>query len=159
MLRSASCIVAASLFAVLAPGRDAWAAGGDVVVVEAVAPAPVQVVPVAAPPVAAVARGSTVLLGLALMGAGLVAGGAGFAVLYVCQTGTACYGDSTQVLGWVLAAPGIVPFVVGAVLVYAATQSNGRQTFLPPAHRNIANWGVTASPIPGGAYAGVTVSF
>ena len=157
MLRSASGIFAAVLFAVLAPGRVAWAAGGDVVVVEAVAP--VQVVPVAAPPVAAVAQGSSVLLGLALMGAGLVAGGAGFAVLYVCQTGTACYGDTTQVLGWVLAAPGIVPFVIGAILVYGATQSNGRQTSLPRAHRNIANWGVSATPIPGGAYAGVTVSF
>ncbi|MBL8953368.1 MAG: hypothetical protein JNK82_21520 [Myxococcaceae bacterium] len=65
-------------------------------------------------------RASLFLIGLGLVGAGLVLGGAGFAILYVCREGEQCYGDQTlRTAGWVLAAPGIIPLVVGVIMLYA----------------------------------------
>jgi len=62
---------------------------------------------------------SLFLVGLGLTGAGLVLGGAGFAILYLCREGTSCYGDQgLRTAGWVLAAPGIIPLAVGLVLIY-----------------------------------------
>ncbi len=163
--RLLACVAAATVLIHLVASPDAWAAGVEVVVVEpappvVVAPAAVVVAPVVAPaPVARAAEGGALLLGLALMGAGLVLGGAGFAVLYACRSGTACYGDTTQIVGWALAAPGVVPLVVGGVIVYGVTQSNGRRASGPRGRPRLAEWGVTAGPIPGGAFAGVTVTF
>jgi hypothetical protein len=67
-------------------------------------------------------RDNTFLIGLGLTGAGLVLGGAGIAVLYVCREGTDCHQDKgLQAAGWVLAAPGLIPLVVGLVLIYIST--------------------------------------
>ncbi len=69
---------------------------------------------------------SMFLVGLGLTGAGLVLGGAGFAILYVCREGQACYGDQTlRTAGWVLAAPGIIPLAVGLFLIYISVGSKG----------------------------------
>jgi len=48
------------------------------------------------------------MIGLGLAAGGLVVGGAGFAVLYACREGTTCHNRDTTVLGWVLAAPGVI---------------------------------------------------
>ena len=71
--------------------------------------------------VASDAKGSMFLIGLGLTGAGLLLGGAGFAVLYACREGTECHSDKTlQTAGWVLAAPGVIPLAIGLFMLYAA---------------------------------------
>ena len=70
--------------------------------------APVPLLPDPVAPVRAATQGSFLLLGLGLTLGGLVLGGAGFAVLYLCREGTGCYNNTTTIVGWVLAAPGIV---------------------------------------------------
>lgn len=151
------CIAVATALVNLGATRDAWAAGGQVVVVET---APVVVVgPSPGAPVARAAQGGALLLGLGLIGAGLVAGGAGFAVLYACQQGTSCYSDTTQVVGWTLAAPGIVPLAIGSIIVYGVAQGNGRRASAPRVGPIMARWAFTAGPLPGGAFAGVALTF
>lgn len=72
------------------------------------------------------AKGGMFLVGLGLVGAGLVLGGAGFAVLYVCREGQSCYGDQTlRTAGWILAAPGIIPLAVGLFLLYLSVGGKG----------------------------------
>jgi hypothetical protein len=76
------------------------------------------------------------LLGLALVGAGLVLGGAGFAILYACREGTSCYGyddvtgeptgkSALRIVGWCLAAPGIIPLGIGLFLIYISSGGRG----------------------------------
>ena len=75
-------------------------------------------------------------------------GGAGFAVLYGCREGTGCYGDATTVLGWVLAAPGIIPLTVGSIMMYASSGNSGR-VGVPTA--STQRWAVGVSPLRDGA--------
>jgi hypothetical protein len=71
-------------------------------------------------------KGGLFLAGLGLTAAGLLLGGAGFAVLYVCREGQSCHDDKTlQTLGWALAAPGVLPLAVGLLLLYITV---GRQS-------------------------------
>src|SRR4051812_35687832 len=67
-------------------------------------------------------RAGLFFAGLGLVAAGLVLGGAGFALLYTCESGAEC--DTvghTRTIGWILAAPGLIPLAVGAILVYVST--------------------------------------
>lgn len=98
-------------------------------------------------------RGTALLIGLGLVGAGVTLGGAGFAVLYACREGTNCHQDKTvQTVGWVLAAPGILPLVVGAVLVYGSvggrSRGGGGGVFTAP--QSLPRWSVGLAPLPGG---------
>ena len=97
-------------------------------------------------------RSSLFLLGLGLVGVGLVSGGAGLAILYYCPTGSTCYSDALYYTGWALAAPGLIPLAIGALLVYITTDGGRGRRAAAPTHRNIANWGVSATPTPGGAF-------
>jgi hypothetical protein len=154
MQRPSPSVLAVAIATVLITtlARPEPARAQEVVVATAPAPSPAQAVNAAN-------DGSRLLLGLALMGAGLVAGGAGFAVLYFCQQGSSCYGDATTYVGWGLAAPGIVPLVVGGILVYSVVGNSGRRTALPVA-RTLARVGASAVPLPGGgAIVGATFTF
>jgi hypothetical protein len=110
------------------------------------------VAPVPAPRVYVDTGVNFFLLGLGLMAGGLVLGGAGFAVLYYCQQGTGCYNDTTQTVGWILAAPGIIPFVVGAVMVRISL--SGRVA-AAPARRPSRGFAFVPAVIPGGGVVGV----
>ena len=93
-------------------------------------------------------KASLFLVGLGLVGAGLVLGGAGFAILYVCREGQQCHSDRTlQTAGWVLAAPGVIPLAVGLLLVYISSGGRGRGA-APAMHRATPlSWGLM--PLPG----------
>jgi hypothetical protein len=92
-------------------------------------------------------RATTFLVGLGLVGAGLVLGGAGFAILYVCREGQECHADQTlRTVGWVLAAPGIIPLGVGLLLLYVSSGGRGGT------HAASALSSLTVSPLPGGAF-------
>jgi hypothetical protein len=105
-------------------------------------------------------RGGMLLAGLGLVGAGLILGGAGFALLYTCNEGADCDTQGhTRTVGWILAAPGLIPLAVGAVLIYISTggrasvrvDSSSQQT-LPWASFGIA-------PVRGGAVSSATFAF
>ncbi len=100
-------------------------------------------------------KGSVVLIGLSLVGAGLVLGGAGFALLYVCREGQGCHNQGTTIAGWVLAAPGILPLVVGAIMLYAS--SGGRADLLPK--ETAGQWAFSVSPLNGGGLLSGSVRF
>ncbi|MFO0598895.1 MAG: hypothetical protein U0228_26545 [Myxococcaceae bacterium] len=114
--------------------------------------APVTPAPVPRPYVPAPVRhsgsGSLLLLGLGLTAGGLVLGGAGFAVLYVCRAGTACHNDTTTVIGWVLAAPGIIPLTVGLIMIWLSTGSSAR--VMAPARTPSRQWAFGFAPLAGG---------
>jgi hypothetical protein len=75
---------------------------------------------------ASAGSGGLFLIGLGLAAAGLVLGGAGFAILYLCREGTDCHQDRTlQTVGWVVAAPGIIPLAVGLFLMYISVGGKG----------------------------------
>jgi hypothetical protein len=97
------------------------------------------------------------ILGLGLMAGGIVAGAAGFTLLYLCdpvgQIG--CYDQALNVTGWVLAAPGILPLAIGGILVYIAVNSPRRYSAAPPR----ALTAMYVSPVPGGAMVGTTLTF
>jgi len=97
------------------------------------------------------------LLGLGLAVAGLVLGGGGFAVLYGCREGTACHGDATTVLGWALAAPGIIPLAVGLIMMYASRDGHGRVEVTPSS--SAGQWALGVSVLSGGALAVAGRSF
>ena len=100
-------------------------------------------------------RGSAVLLGLSLVGAGLVLGGGGFAVLYLCREGTGCHNETTTIVGWVLAAPGIIPLLVGAIILYG---SSGRSDLLMPSN-TAGKWAFGFSTLSGGGLLNGSVRF
>lgn len=94
--------------------------------------------------------------GLLLLLGGLVASGAGFAVLYSCREGESCHNDTTTTVGWVLAAPGIPPIALGALFLWL--DKGG------PSSRTIYNQPAlpvtfTAGPIPSGGMFGATYNF
>jgi len=97
------------------------------------------------------------IAGLGLMAGGIVAGAAGFTLLYLCDpVGTiGCYDQALNVVGWVLAAPGIIPLAVGSILVYISLNSSTRYSAAPP--RALTAMYVT--PVPGGALVGTSVTF
>src|SRR4051812_2353476 len=71
-------------------------------------------------------KGGMFLVGLGLTAAGLVLGGAGFGILYACREGEQCHDDKTlNIVGWALAAPGVVPLAIGLFLLYAAVGGKG----------------------------------
>lgn len=100
-------------------------------------------------------RGSAVLLGLSLVGAGLVLGGGGFAVLYLCREGTGCHNETTTTVGWVLAAPGIIPLAIGLIMLYA---TSGRHASLLPTEK-AGQWAFGFSPLGGGGLLSGSVRF
>ena len=108
-------------------------------------------------PIRAASSGSLLLLGLGLTGAGLVLGGAGFAVLYLCRDGTGCYNNTTTTIGWVLAAPGIIPLVVGVAILYFGT-GGGRRADLTPTEK-AGQWAFSAMPLNGGGMISGAVRF
>lgn len=105
--------------------------------------------PVPVAPVVRHAAFDTFFLGLGLAAGGLVLGGAGFAVLYGCREGTGCYGDVTTVIGWVLAAPGIIPLTVGLIMMYAASGGSRGRVAVPASASQ--RWAVGLSPLKDGA--------
>jgi hypothetical protein len=119
--------------------------------------APVPLPPSPLAPVRAATSGSLLLLGLGLTGAGLVLGGAGFAVLYACREGTSCYNSTTRTVGWVLAAPGIIPLVVGVAILYFGT-GGGRRADLTPTEK-AGQWALSAMPLSGGGIVSGSVRF
>jgi len=147
-------IVLASLLFFAASAVAAPRTANAQVYVAAPAPAPRPVGSV----VERTTRGSMLLLGLGLVGGGLAAGGGGFAILYFCQRGTSCYDPTLEVVGWIIAAPGIIPLVVGGIMVYASLDSSGRNVSRPQP-RTFALTGVGATPLPSGAMLGATFQF
>ena len=87
-------------------------------------------------------------LGLGLAAGGLVLGAGGFALLYGCRAGTACFGEVTTVIGWVLAAPGIIPLTVGLIMMYASSGGRGRVA-VPT--RSSQRWAFGVAPLRDGA--------
>lgn len=96
------------------------------------------------------------LLGLGLTGAGLVLGGAGFAVLYLCRDGLACHNPTTTVVGWALAAPGVLPLAVGLVMLYLSTNRSGR--VMAPVE-SAERWVFGVAPVRDGALLTAATSF
>ena len=104
-------------------------------------------------------RAGMFFAGLGLMAAGLVLGGAGFALLYTCQEGADCdVQGHTRTVGWILAAPGLIPLGVGALLVYISSggRASVRVDNAPPATLPFA-FGL--APIRGGAVSSATFAF
>lgn len=101
-------------------------------------------VPVPSNPVVRHGKADIFLLGLGLAAGGLVLGGGGFALLYGCRDGTGCHGDVTTVLGWALAAPGLVPLAVGLIMMFAG--SNSSRAMAPSAVNSTA-WAVGVAPL------------
>jgi hypothetical protein len=103
------------------------------------------------------ARADFFLLGLGLAAGGLVLGGAGFAVLYVCRDGTACHSDATTVIGWVLAAPGIIPLTIGLIMMYASSGGSGRVT--TPKVGSSQRWAFGFAPLRDGGFVSAATTF
>jgi len=97
-------------------------------------------------------RVSPLLIGFALVGAGLVAGGAGFTVLYVCRQGEDCHSDATTAVGWALAAPGVPPVVIGAVFIGIGLSDDDKKA-------STSRIKVAAGMLPGGATGGFSMAF
>lgn len=118
--------------------------------------------PVHAPPhvrpVAPHASGSAdlFLLGLGFAAGGLVLGGAGFAVLYACREGTSCYGDVTTVVGWALAAPGVIPLAIGLVMMWLGAGAPAR---VSAPTQSSTRWAFGLAPIPGGGVVSAAARF
>jgi hypothetical protein len=94
-------------------------------------------------------KASFFLIGLGLTGAGLLLGGAGFGVLYACREGQQCHDDKTlQTVGWVLAAPGVVPLAIGLIMLYISV--GGKSGGGSHAASSVA---LGLQPVPGGAVA------
>ena len=102
--------------------------------------------------------GTILLIGLSLIGTGLIAGGAGFAVLLVCfpDGELYCEDDTTRVVGWVLAAPGVLPLIAGGILVYVALEAGSSRYGKRSRPGKLA---FSASPVPGGGMAYATMRF
>ncbi|MBL8917172.1 MAG: hypothetical protein JNM17_41090 [Archangium sp.] len=110
-----------------------------------------------AAPVVRHARADLFLLGLGLAAGGLVLGGAGFAVLYVCYAGGGC-SDGITVLGWLLAAPGIIPLTVGLIMMYASSGSSGRVTEAPKV-APLQKWSFGFAPLKDGGFVSAGSTF
>jgi hypothetical protein len=96
------------------------------------------------------------LLGLGLIAGGLVLGGAGFAVLYLCQEGTSCHSQTMTYVGYGLAAPGIIPLAAGLIIVYLFT---GGRRGVSEATASKRSWAFSLVPINGGGLVGASGTF
>lgn len=120
--------------------------------------APVRPVrPLAPAPVMSHSSGSLFLIGLGLAAGGLVLGGAGFTVLYLCRTGTACAGDAATTVGWVLAAPGVIPLAVGLVMMWLGSGSSMRVQ--SPAVNSGLRWAFGFTPLRDGGFVSAGTAF
>lgn len=61
---------------------------------------------------------SLAAVGLGLLGGGVLTSAPGFAVLAACKEGKPCHNDATTAIGWLLAAPGIPPIVIGLFFIW-----------------------------------------
>ena len=111
-------------------------------------PPPPPSYPAPLSPVAREAEAHFFLLGLGLAAGGLVLGGAGFTVLYACREGTTCYSEPITVLGWVLAAPGLIPLTIGIIMMWAVSGTSSSRVAVP--RGTTARWAFALSPLPGG---------
>lgn len=116
--------------------------------------APVR--PLAPAPVVRHARADFFLIGLGLVGGGLVLGGAGFAVLYACYAGGGC-SDGVTVLGWLLAAPGVIPLTVGLIMMYAG--SGARVRVEAPKAVPLQRWAFGFAPLKEGGFVSASSTF
>jgi hypothetical protein len=104
-------------------------------------------------------RSGLFIASLGLIGAGLVLGGAGFLVLYTCHEGDTCDVDNhMRTVGWILAAPGLVPLAVGCLLLYISTggRANVRVDSAP---QQTLPFALGFMPIRGGAVSSATFAF
>ena len=76
-------------------------------------------------------------------------------MLYLCREGTGCHNETTTIVGWVLAAPGIIPLLVGAIILYG---SSGRADLLMPSN-TAGKWAFGFSPLSGGGLLNGSVRF
>ena len=104
--------------------------------------------PVGVSPVVRHAAFDVFFLGLGLAAGGLVLGAGGFTVLYLCRTGTECNGDVSTAIGWILAAPGIIPLTVGLIMMYAASGNRGR---VAAPSSSTQRWAFGVAPLRDGA--------
>jgi hypothetical protein len=102
--------------------------------------------------------GSSDLLlnGLLLVGVGLVAGAGGFGIMAACPQGSACYSETLNTVAWVLAAPGIIPLVVGLFFIYLGSPNQHGNLLSPDPKRR---WAFTFGVAPGGGSLGAVGRF
>ncbi|MFT3841631.1 MAG: hypothetical protein QM723_31875 [Myxococcaceae bacterium] len=98
-------------------------------------------------------KGALFLAGLGLTAAGLILGGAGFAVLWFCGEGSSCHSENTTIIGWALAAPGILPLVAGIIILYITLDGGRRGGRLAELLPGGDDWAITMAPMPGGGAA------
>lgn len=104
-------------------------------------------------------RVNTFLIGMGLAGAGLVLGGAGFAILEACGEGSSCHNNTTTTIGWVLAAPGLIPLAVGLGMMYFTYGNTGGRRGRGSHSATPHTWVLTAGPLPGGVMVGGLTAF
>ena len=120
-------------------------------------------VPSPAPVIRGAGSSSLFLLGLSLVGAGLVLGAGGFAILLACHPATdtqpaaGCYSPTMTIVGWALAAPGILPLLTGAFILYFMSGGKSRAQ-LDPAPSAV-RWVFSAMPLNGGGMVGAAATF
>jgi hypothetical protein len=110
-------------------------------------PPPPHYTPAPVSPVATHVGPDFFLVGLGLAAGGLVLGGGGFALLYACREGTSCYSEPITVVGWIIAAPGLIPLTIGLIMMYASSGRSGRVEAPTSA---VTRWAFGLSPLPGG---------
>jgi hypothetical protein len=96
--------------------------------------------------------------GFFLVGAGLLAGGAGFTILGICSQDDEDCSDTLVGVGWALAAPGIPPVVIGLGFLLLSDRTSAS---LPPSYRDPWYRAATIAlqPTPGGGVASLGLSF
>jgi hypothetical protein len=105
-------------------------------------------------------RAGMFFAGLGLVGAGLLLGGAGFALLYTCNEGADCDTQGhTRTVGWILAAPGLIPLAVGAVLVWISTGGRASVRVDNSEPATTLPFALGLAPVRGGAVSSATFSF
>lgn len=97
-----------------------------------------------------------VLNGLLLVGVGLVAGAGGFGIMAACPQGSRCYSDTLNTVAWVLAAPGIIPLVVGVFFIYLGSPNHHSDLLTPDRKRR---WAFTFGVNSGGGSLGAVGRF
>lgn len=98
-------------------------------------------------------------VGLGLLGGGVLTSAPGFAVLAACKEGKPCHSDATEAIGWLLAAPGIPPILVGLFFVWLDKPHSrgGMYNAAPPPPSPIR---IGMAPLPGsGGMVSVGYSF
>jgi hypothetical protein len=98
------------------------------------------------------------LAGFLLVGAGLLAGGAGFTILGICSQEDEDCSDALLGVGWALAAPGIPPVVIGLGFILLSDRSTAS---LPPSYRDpwYRRAALEIRPIAGGTTLAARLAF